>query len=237
MVIPSVNEARADDLTNRTVIVIDVLRATSTMLTALAHGCKEIYPVETVLQAKQLQQPDYLMGGERSCKKIPGFDLGNSPYEYMDERIAGKTIIITTTNGTRAIQKACKAGTIMIGSLLNGRACAKAAAAIRKDIVILCSGTQDVYALEDGLCAGQLVDELLRIPTIQSNEWVINDMGLSLLYAFRHTEPDITGALLASSNGKRLGKLGFGEDVRYCAQMNLLSIVPVLRDGKLIVPN
>lgn len=235
MVIPSVNEARADDLANKTVIVIDVLRATSTMLTALAHGAKEIYPVETVLQAKQLQQPHYLMGGERSCRKIPGFDFGNSPLEYRDDRIAGKTIIVTTTNGTRAIQKAGKAATIFTGSLLNGKACAEAAAALNKDIVILCSGTQDVYAFEDGLCAGQLVDELLRLFQHQRAEWGVNDFGLSMLHVFRHVEGDIPRALLQSSNGKRLCKLGFEEDVHYCAQLNQVPLVPVLREGKLIL--
>ncbi|OXM88185.1 2-phosphosulfolactate phosphatase [Paenibacillus rigui] len=236
MVIPSVNEARADDLTNKTVIVIDVLRATSTMLTALAHGCKEIFPVETVLQAKQLQQSHYLMGGERACKKIPGFDLGNSPFEYMGDHIAGRSLIFTTTNGTRAIQKAHKAGTILAGTLLNGKACATAAIALRKDIVILCSGTQDVYSLEDGVCAGQLVDELVQLLPLSATDFTINDFGLSMRHAFCHIQPNITQALMQCSNGKRLCKLGFQDDVLYCSQLNLFSLVPVIRDGKLVLP-
>jgi 2-phosphosulfolactate phosphatase len=233
-VIPSVYEARSDDLVNKTVIVIDVLRATSTMLTALAHGCEAIYPIETVMQAKQLQRPDWLMGGERSCKKIPGFDLGNSPFEYMDHRIAGKTILITTTNGTRAIQKASRAATILAASLLNGSACAKEAAALKRDIIILCSGTQDVFSLEDGICAGQLVEEIQRSLYKDGITSSVNDFGLSMLYAFRQVQSGMTEALLNCANGKRLTKLGFLEDIIYCSRMNLIELVPMMEDGKLI---
>lgn len=234
-VLPSVNEARADELVNKTVIVIDVLRATSTILTALAHGCQAIYPAETVLQAKQLYQPGFILGGERACKKIPGFDLGNSPLEYTDASIAGKTLIMTTTNGTRAIQKAGKAGTILAASLLNGKVCAEEALSLKKDIVILCSGTQDVYSLEDGVCAGLLVDELLKASVESRAELGINDFGLSMLYAFRHVQHNLTEALLHCSNGKRLCKLGFLEDIKYCSQMNTIPLVPIVREGKLVI--
>jgi 2-phosphosulfolactate phosphatase len=233
-VIPSVNEARSDDLVNKTVIVIDVLRATSTILTALAHGCDAVYPIETVMQTRQLQRPGWLMGGERSCKKIPGFDFGNSPFEYMDDRIAGKTILITTTNGTRAIQKALKASTILAASLLNGSACAQEAALLRKDIVILCSGTQDVFALEDGICAGQLIEELQRLLSAEGIAASVNDFGLSMLYAFRQVQPAMTEALLNCTNGQRLTKLGFVEDIIYCSRMNIIQLVPVMREGKLV---
>jgi len=235
-VVPSVNDARSDELINKTAIVIDVLRATSTMLTALAHGCQAIYPVETVLQAKQLQlqHPGYLLGGERYCKKIPGFDVGNSPFEYMDERIAGKTLVITTTNGTRAIQKAGKACTIIAASLLNGKACAAEAYAAKKDIVIICSGTQDAYSCEDGLCAGQLVEELKLLAGSSGSELNVNDFGLSMLHAYRYVQSDLTAALLNCSNGKRLCRLGFQDDVVYCSRMNLIPLVPVIREGKLL---
>ncbi|MCS7461652.1 2-phosphosulfolactate phosphatase [Paenibacillus doosanensis] len=234
LVIPSVNEARADDLVNKTVIVIDVLRATSTMLTALTHGCAAIYPVETVLQAKHLHQSGWLLGGERACRKIPGFDLGNSPLEYTDARIAGQTIVMTTTNGTRAIQKAHKASAILAGSLLNGKACAAEAAALNKDIVILCSGTQDVFALEDGVCAGLIVEELARMAGSSGIECDICDFGLSMQYAYKQVQSDLTQALLHCSNGRRLSKLGFREDVVYCSQANTISLVPVVREGKLL---
>ncbi|NHN28848.1 2-phosphosulfolactate phosphatase [Paenibacillus agricola] len=229
-VIPYINEACWDDLAHKTVIVIDVLRATSTIVTALAHGCEAIYPVETVLEAKQLKQehPSWLTGGERSCKKIPGFNFGNSPFEYLDDQFAGYPIILTTTNGTRAIRKAHRACTILIASLLNGRACASEAAALNKDIVLLCSGTQDVFSFEDGICAGQIIEELYGAVQGKDVELHIDDFGLSMLYAFRHIQPGMTETLLHCSNGKRLTKLGFREDVTYCSQMNLIQLVPIV---------
>jgi 2-phosphosulfolactate phosphatase len=223
-----------DDLANKTVLVIDVLRATSTMLTALAHGCKAVFPVETVMQAKQLHQPGYVLGGERACKKIPGFDYGNSPFEYMDDGVAGKYLIMTTTNGTRAIQKSLRASTIIAASLLNGKACAKEAAALNKDIVILCSGTQDIFSLEDGICAGMLVEELIGFLKPEEEEIEINDFGLSMLYAYRQVQSNMTQALLNCANGKRLSKLGFTDDIIYCSRMNLIQLVPVIHNGKLI---
>ncbi|WP_284640451.1 2-phosphosulfolactate phosphatase [Paenibacillus silviterrae] len=229
-VIPSVNEAQAEDVQQKVVIVIDVLRATSTMLTALANGAKEIYPVETVQQAKQLYQPGFLLGGERHCKRIPGFDLGNSPLEYQDNHVAGKTLVITTTNGTRAIEKSAKASHIFIGSLLNARACAMKAAELGKDIAIVCSGTQDVFSLEDGLCAGLIVQELIELA---GDGVQVNDFGLSMLHAYRQVQDNVLAALQQCSNGKRLMQIGFPEDVAYCSQVNTMPLVAMVQQGKL----
>ncbi|TVY11489.1 2-phosphosulfolactate phosphatase [Paenibacillus cremeus] len=235
-VISCVNEARAEDLSQKTVVVIDVLRATSTMLTALANGCHEVVPVETVLQAKSLQTEGTLLGGERFCKKIPGFDLGNSPLEYKSYQVAGKTVIITTTNGTRAIQKASKANHIVIGSMLNAKACAERMAQLDNEIAILCAGTQDLFSLEDGLCAGLIADELLRHLQAASGspaQVSFNDFGLAMLNAYREVQHQLTDTLLSCANGKRLTKLGFKDDVLYCAQVNTLAIAPQVIGGKL----
>ncbi|WP_159882216.1 2-phosphosulfolactate phosphatase [Paenibacillus puerhi] len=241
-VISSVNEARGDDLQHKTVIVIDVLRATSTILKAIDSGCMQLIPVETVNQAKNMQRPGELLGGERFCKKIPGFDFGNSPLEYTSDRVEGKSIILTTTNGTRAIQKSSKAAHVLIGSLLNARTCARKAAALSEDVVILCAGTQDMFALEDGLCAGLIVEELLKL---EADGWprrssaagtdavTIDDFGLSMLLAYRHARDNLEEALLSSSNGKRLKKIGFHEDIVYCAQVNVLEYAPIVRNGRL----
>lgn len=241
-VISSVNEACTEELQHKTVIVIDVLRATSTMLTALANGCRTIVPVETVNQAKSLQGDGEQLGGERFCKKIPGFDFGNSPLEYTPELVAGKTIIMTTTNGTRAIQKTSKASHILIGSMLNAAACARQAAKLADDIVIVCAGAQDVFALEDGLCAGLLTDELLRLhaagavrgslaePNVPAH---VDDFGLAMLQAYRHVQDRLLDVMLSCAGGKRLSKIGFHDDVIYCAQTNMLDLVPVVRQGRL----
>jgi 2-phosphosulfolactate phosphatase len=228
-VIGTVAEATTDDLLHRTVIVIDALRASSTLTTALAHGAVGVVPVETVQQAKQAQQPGDLLGGERSCKKIPGFDLGNSPFEYEPDVVRGRRIVMTTTNGTRGIQKALRAHHVLVGSFLNGSACAAAAAELQRDVAILCAGTQDVFSWEDGLCAGMIAEELLKLAAAE-----VNDFGLALLAGYRHEQADLAAALLATANGKRLAKLGFRDDVLYCARRNAFELVPVLRDGVLV---
>jgi 2-phosphosulfolactate phosphatase len=232
-VIAMIGEARSDDMMHKTVIVIDVLRATSTMITALARGCSGVIPVETVLQAKELHTQGDLLGGERFCKKIPGFDLGNSPLEYLQADLAGKRVIMTTTNGTRGIQKAYKAEHVLAGALLNGRACAKAALDLRRDIVIVCAGTQDVFSLEDGLCAGQIIEELSMLQGEQG--MTVNDFGIAMRNCFLQVKDDLPKALFHCWNGNRLNKLGFGPDIRYCSQMNLTEIVPIMKHGVMVI--
>lgn len=229
-VIASVAEARADELFHKTVIVIDVLRATSTLTTALFRGASGVVPVETVQQAKQAQQAGDLLGGERSCRKIPGFDLGNSPFEYELNLVRGRRVVMTTTNGTRGIQKAQKAQHVLAGSFLNGSACARAAMQLQRDVVLMCAGTQDEFAWEDGLCAGFIADELAK----RAGGTELNDFGLAMLAGYRHEQERLDEALLECSNGKRLTKLGFRDDVVFCAQRNIFAIVPVLQQGALI---
>lgn len=230
-VISSVNEARSDDLNQRTAVVVDVLRATSTIITALEHGCSSVKAVETVCQARSMQVPGDLLGGERYCKKITGFDLGNSPMEYKDPIVAGRRIILTTTNGTRAIQKSMKASHVIAGALLNAASCAQAALQLKKDLIILCSGTQDEFALEDGLCAGLIIEEL---SSIYDKPLILNDFASAMLYAYRNVKPSIEEAIIQTDNGKRLIKLGYEDDVHYCSQVNRSSIVPILHYNEMI---
>ncbi|ARF69459.1 2-phosphosulfolactate phosphatase [Paenibacillus larvae subsp. pulvifaciens] len=230
--IASLNEVGVQELAGKTVIVIDVLRATSCIVTALAGGCREVVPVETVGQAKQAFEEGSLLGGERSCRKIPGFDLGNSPLEYLKETVKDKRIIMTTTNGTKAVQKALKAENVLIGSMLNGTACIRAALQLKKDIVLICAGTQHVFSLEDGLCAGFLLDEADKIEGARQME--IDDLGLALLYGYKQAKSDLTQAFHRCANGRRLHKLGFRQDVFFCCQQNLYLTVPIWREGRLI---
>lgn len=230
--IASLNEVGTQELSGKTVIVIDVLRATSCIVTAIAGGCREIVPVETVGQAKQAFEEGNLLGGERSCKKIPGFDLGNSPLEYLKETVKDKRIIMTTTNGTKAIQKALKAENVLIGSMLNGTACIRSALHFKRDIVLLCAGTQHVFALEDGLCAGFLLDEANKIEGARQID--IDDLGLTLLYGYKQAKSNLTQAFHLCLNGRRLHKLGFRQDVFFCCQQNLYATVPIWKEGRLI---
>lgn len=226
-VIPNINELQSDHLQGKTVIVIDVLRATSTIITALAHGCCGIIPVETVCQAKQFQHNrPILLGGERSLKKIQGFDLGNSPLEYTQETVRGRMIVFTTTNGTRALQKTMKGNHVIAGAFLNATACVNYASQLGKDIVIICAGTKDQFALEDGLCAGLLADKL----SAQQQRIHLNDLGKAMRAAYKQVEYNLFKALLSGDNGQRMDRIGMREDVEFCSQIDRYSLVPLLQD-------
>jgi len=228
--IPQISEALSQDLAGKTVIVIDALRATSNIVTALSNGAVSVWPVETVAQAKQAAGANDLLAGERQCKKIPGFDLGNSPLEFTEQTVSGQRIVMTTTNGTRGIQKAAKAAAVLAGSMLNARACAETALQWKRDIVLLCAGTKDVFALEDGLCAGLIAKEIreLRVGDLQFSDFTRAMEGAYDSFADR-----LEDVFSTSDSGIRLGRLGYGGDVSFCAQRNTTDTVPILTNGEM----
>lgn len=230
-VISCVSEARSDDFVGKTALVIDVLRATSNMVTGLSAGCRAFVPVETVQQAKQIHAAGDLLGGERSCNKIPGFHLGNSPLEYTRDAVDGKRIVMTTTNGTRAVQKSQKAQHVLACSLLNARACAKAALDLGRDVIVVCAGTQDQFALEDGLGAGAVVKE---IRGLAKTEPQVNDFGIAMESCFLQFGDMLQETLQQTATGKRLAKLGYSNDVGFCSRLNIFELVPVLKEGVLV---
>lgn len=224
-VFPSVGEVRSEDLAHKTVIVIDVLRATSTIVTALANGCLAVQPMETIGKALNHDQQGVLLGGERYCKKIQGFHLGNSPLEYSADQVKDHRIVLTTTNGTRAIYKSLKGDVIYMGSFLNGSSCAQKAVDLRKDIVLVCSGTKNMFALEDGLCAGFLIN---RMTTLSSHGMSVNDLGKAMMLAYLNAKDRLAETLLQCDSGKRLTRLGCQEDVIYCSRLDVYNNVPYL---------
>ncbi|GAK39899.1 hypothetical protein TCA2_2388 [Paenibacillus sp. TCA20] len=232
-VVASVSEVRSEDLVHRSAVVIDVFRTSSTIVTALAHGAACVIPVETVPQAKQLQYEDMILGGERFCKKITGFDAGNSPLEYTKELIHGKNVILTTTSGTRALIKASKALTVFSASFLNARACAEILVHLDRDVVLLCAGSQDRFALEDGLCAGMLIDDLKHMTQQHVRS---NDLGITVHQAYLHNKDQLKKIVYEGNEAKRLIKQGHALDVDYCLEMNSSSIVPVLESNQVIRP-
>ena len=230
-VISSVNEAQADRFTHRTVIVIDVLRATSTIIAALEAGASGIVPVETVLEARALQCNGHLLAGERFCRKIPGFDLGNSPEEFATDAVKGMRIVLTTTNGTRALHKAMRADYVLAGSLNNATACAKAAVDLRRDIVLLCAGAITNSRWEDGLCAGLIIQEIQRLHPAAID---MNDLGTAMLGLYRSSDGRLLEMLAGSTTGRRLMKNGSSRDVNRCSQINISDIVPRMHRDMLV---
>jgi len=220
-------------------VVFDVLRATSTMVTALANGAAAAIPVEEIAEALALrrEQPELLLAGERDGVRIEAnltgsiaFDLGNSPREFTRERVEGRLIAMTTTNGTRALRACSQAKRVLAGSFLNLQATSDF---IQRDnpaqLLLVCSGTHEEAAYEDVLAAGALCD--LLWPAYSSG--TVSDSAQMARSLYRLEHADLAAALGRSRNGRRLLSLPeLQEDVAYCAQRDILGVVADLgRDG------
>lgn len=222
----------ARDLGRTTCVVFDVLRATSTMLTALANGARAVIPVGSIAEALAIRarQPDALLGGERHGLRIRAaqsggveFDLGNSPREYTPERVSGRTIVLTTTNGTRALQACADAGTVLVGSLLNLRAtAARLVADGSPHLILVGSGTGDGMAWEDALAAGALCD--LLAATGGETDW--DDSAFLARELWRSVRGNPAGTLACSRNVRRLLAIPeLRDDVAFCLQVDRFDFV------------
>lgn len=229
-VFTGINGIPDEAINNKTVIVIDVLRATTTITVALAAGCLEVIPVltpeEAIEMRARLGDERVLLGGERNALKIPGFDLGNSPREYTPEIVAGKRLIITTTNGTRAIRRAAGGHQVFLGAMVNAPSVATAAARGEEDITIICSGTKDRFSLEDFLAAGFIVDRLTAL-----NGFTLRDGARAARDYYLYRRDDPAAALKESYHGRLLEELGLGEDLEFCSRVGILDVVPVYSGG------
>jgi 2-phosphosulfolactate phosphatase len=210
---------------DRTVVVVDILRATSCMTTALAHGIESITPFAHLEDCLAMKEKDYFTAGERDGKKVDGFDLGNSPFEYMDEKLKGKKIAFTTTNGTQAIAKSAGADEILIGSFLNLTAVISHLLNCKNNVLLVCSGWKGKVNLEDTLFAGAVVDLL------KDNIEPDCDAPLAAQHLYSLAKQDMDGFLKNSSHVKRLAKLNIHKDIEFCLTPDQYNVVPVLRNG------
>ncbi|MFD2371909.1 2-phosphosulfolactate phosphatase [Brevibacillus sp. GCM10020057] len=229
-VVPSVEEIRFDQISNHVVIVIDVLRASSTIVTALASGFLSVMPVETIGQANTLRAADCILAGERHCRKIPDFDCNNSPTEIASRQSAGKQLILTTTNGTRAIQKAERAAALLIGCFLNATACITHALTYNLDITLYCAGTRSEFALEDGLAAGFMIGQAQKM----SAHFQVCDLGEALKASYQYFAGRLTELLPQTTTGKRLVQHHFTDDILYCAQLDRYRLVPYIKEKRIL---
>jgi 2-phosphosulfolactate phosphatase len=219
-------------LYDRTVVVIDILRATSVIVYAMSQGAKETIPVKTVEEAIQMAkafpQGTTLLGGERKSDKIEGFDLGNSPREYASEKVGGKRLVLTTTNGTRAFHSVSSGREILVGSFFNIGATAQKCFESDRDLLIFPSGDEGEFSLEDTVCGGMLIDRIIK----QSRKPIsLRDASLSAHILFQRFEANLEEAFHLSSHGKELVERGHGDDLPFCAQIDITSIVPGFRGG------
>ncbi|XOV93258.1 MAG: 2-phosphosulfolactate phosphatase [Bacteroidota bacterium] len=214
-------------LKGKVVIVVDIFRATSCIVTGLAYGVNAIYPVATVEECKAFKKKGMIIAGERGGQKVEGFDVGNSPYEYMNVEFQGKDIGVTTTNGTQAIIKSIGADEILIGAFLNLRALADYVLDINKNIIIHCAGWKGMVNIEDTLFAGALINE------IKAANQPSGDSAFMAQDLFHFHQTDLLNASHNSSHAKRLAAFGIEKDLDFCMEMSLYSIIPIFKDKKI----
>lgn len=203
------------------------------MCTAFEYGVKEIIPVATVEEAMAYKKEGYLVGAERNGEIVEGFDFGNSPFSYMDKSLKGKTIVLTTTNGTKAITIAKGVREILIGSFLNLSALADFLIRDNKDVLIQCAGWKNRFNLEDTVFSGALIQKLVESP----NFGTLADSALAAGYLYEKGKDDLFGFLSNSSHRNRLKRLNLDEDIRFCLQQSVYKVIPVFRNGVLVEKN
>ena len=219
---------QADELffTGKTTVVIDVLRASSTIITALTNGAKEIVPVGTVEFAVKVSGGIFggqtLLGGERNTKKIEGFALGNSPSEYTKEIVSGKSIVFYSTNGSRAIVKAKYSANLFVCSFNNLSVLAKHLKKLNGDVIILCSGNNNLFNLEDSVCAGMLVNEFVTV----DKKVELTDSSISAMSLYKSFGKNIFKMLSETDHGRLLIDNGFKDDLIDCAELNNTEVIP-----------
>jgi 2-phosphosulfolactate phosphatase len=212
------------------VVVIDVLRATSAICTAFQYGVKKMIPVATLEEAFEYKKEGYIVAAERKGQIVEGFKIGNSPLVYLNGEYKGKTIVITTTNGTQAIHVARKANTVVIGSFLNLDALANWLIEQKRNVLLLGSGWKETFCLEDTICAGAFVDRLLNSGEYRSE----HDSSIAAKFLYLSASENFFGYLKASSHRRRLKALNLNEDIKFCLTPNQTNVIPI-KQGKYLV--
>ncbi len=221
---------QADDLffAGKTSVVIDVLRASNTIITAIANGAKELIPVSTVDTAVKISRNLFggstILGGERNTKRIEGFNLGNSPYEYSEDKVKSKSIVFYTTNGSKAVLKGKFSEYLYICGFINMAAVVSQLGKSSSDIEIICSGNAGGFSMEDVVCAGMLAGELAKIRM----DLDYSDSAKAAVMLHKTAGKDILKMLMESEHGKVLKANGFEEDLLYCSKLNTTDVIPYL---------
>jgi len=224
------------DIQGRVVVVIDVLRASTTVAVALANGAKAIIPFdssdEVIDRAKQFEREDVLLAGERKMHAIPGFDLGNSPREYTRDVVEGKTVLLTTTNGTVALVGIAGARDVVVASYVNFSAVSamiRAAARGAADVAIVCAGRDRQFALEDAACAGRYS----RAVTKRLANVRLNDAAHACCLIDKRYGDGLDRLFEDSEHGRALAEAGFGEDLAVCGAVDAHPVIPIFQDRQI----
>ncbi len=212
------------------VVVVDVFRATSAICSAIENGVEKVIPVASVDEAKAYKEKGFIVGAERQGEIVEGFDFGNSPLVYTDGKFKGKTIVLTTTNGTKAIDIASNAQSIVIGAFNNISALTEWLNEQNRDVLIQCAGWRNRFNLEDTLFAGALTSKLSKNPQFT----LLADSALAARHMYDHAKNDIPGFLENSSHRRRLKRLQLEKDIDYCLTEDQTQCVPIFVNGAIV---
>jgi 2-phosphosulfolactate phosphatase len=223
------------------VLVIDVLRATTTMIAALANGAKAIIPAasadDALKLAQNLERGHVLLAGERRAERIEGFALGNSPLEMTPEAVGGKTLVMTTTNGVQALLAANDARPVLIAAAVNFSAAATVARRALEqagELTILCAGREKTFGLEDAYAAGRFVEAIVPGKLRRAVEF--NDAVIAARELVRKFGDDWKKAVTASAHARYLKERGFSRDVAFAVEVDTYQVVPVYADRRVTIP-
>lgn len=232
-IIISADYIREDLIKDKIVVVIDMLRATSVITTALMNGCKKVIPTLTIEEAVHIKSTEIskecILGGERRAMKIDGFDFSNSPLEYSRDVVKGKTIVITTTNGTRTLTNCLEASRIFIGCMLNASSVAKKLININEDVVIVNAGTYGQFSMDDFICSGAIVKAMAD----KGIDIDLTDIAKTALKTYEDY-PNIIDYIKEARHYSVMTSLGLQDDIAYCVKKDLTDIVPEYIDGSII---
>ena len=214
-----------------TAVVIDVIRATTTIVTAFGHGVRSVLPVASPEEARRARAatPDAVLAGERGGKRMAGFDLGNSPREFTREAVGGRDVILTTSNGTKALRAVGEGRVVAIGAFLNRAAVADWLVARGEDALIVCSGYEGIFSLEDSVCAGAVVDRAMA----QSGELMLGDGARASQVLWARYAPELPHLLPDTGWGRHVVSIGLGPDLELCAALDVTDAVPVMAAGRI----
>lgn len=231
-IIISADDINESKIENKFVVVIDMFRATSVIVTALNNGCKKVIPYltieETLEHANKLKREEYVLGGERKAVKIEGFDLSNSPLEYTRERVENKIILMTTTNGTRTLTKSTAAKKVLIAAMINAKAVAKELIKADNDVVIINAGTNGNFSMDDYICSGYIINEMLK----QDKSLILTDIAKTANLIYEGHE-DILSYVKKASHYSVMKSLNLDKDIEYCIQKSIIDQVPQYYNGKI----
>jgi len=212
------------------VVVVDVLRATSAICAAFMNGASQIIPIGTVEEARKYKNNGYLVAAERDGFVLDFADFGNSPYNFTPERVKGKTIVYSTTNGTQAIQMASTCYKVAVGAFLNLTALSNWLVEQDRDVIVFCAGWKNRFSLEDTILAGAIVEKVLEHSQYQT----VCDSALASLDLWSLAKPDITGYIDKAAQRSRLRSNGLDNVIEYCHTPDLTTIIPVFSGGVLV---